>query len=59
MAKVTQADKEVILKAHNELRRKVALGKEKRGINGAQPPASNMREMVTVCSFSVPIKSIN
>jgi len=38
-----QAAKDVIVKVHNELRNKVALGKE---TNGAQPQAANMRKMV-------------
>ena len=33
---------------HNELRRKVAKGQETQGSNGAQPAASNMKEMVYI-----------
>ncbi|KAK3930546.1 Sodium/potassium-transporting ATPase subunit alpha, partial [Frankliniella fusca] len=42
---LTAADRAAVLKAHNELRNKVALGKESRGIT-AQPAAANMRKMV-------------
>merc|ERR1719334_1342146 len=38
----TQAGKELIVKTHNELRQKVASGKE---TIGNQPPATNMRKM--------------
>merc|ERR1712002_1016624 len=38
-----QAAKDVIVKVHNELRNKVAMGNE---TNGAQPQAANMRKMV-------------
>jgi len=38
-----QAAKDMIVKVHNELRNKVAMGNE---TNGAQPQAANMRKMV-------------
>ena len=41
-----QSEKEHIVKLHNELRSKVANGKEDRGIDGPQPRATNMRELV-------------
>ena len=40
-----QADKEVIVNKHNELRAKVANGEEQKGVDGAQPKAANMRKM--------------
>ena len=42
----SQAVKDAIVDKHNELRAKVANGKEKRGVNGRQPKASNMRKLV-------------
>ncbi|KAE8745993.1 hypothetical protein FOCC_FOCC007251 [Frankliniella occidentalis] len=44
-AALTSTDKAAVLKAHNELRNKVALGKETRGTK-RQPAAANMRKMV-------------
>ena len=41
-----QSEKEHIVKLHNELRSKVANGKEERGIDGPQPRAANMRQLV-------------
>ena len=41
-----QAVKDAIVDKHNELRAKVANGEEKRGVNGRQPKASNMRKLV-------------
>jgi len=41
-----QAVKDAIVKKHNELRSKVAKGKETRGVDGSQPKASNMRKLV-------------
>lgn len=38
---------EVIVKVHNDLRRKVAKGEESRGAPGPQPSASNMRKLVS------------
>ena len=40
-----QADREEIVNKHNQLRAKVANGKEQKGIDGAQPKAANMRKM--------------
>jgi hypothetical protein len=36
----------VIVDKHNELRRKVAKGLETRGVNGGQPKAADMFELV-------------
>ncbi len=44
--KMTNADKNLIVFIHNNLRRKVAKGLEFRGNPGPQPAAANMREMV-------------
>lgn len=41
---LTQEDKDLIVKAHNEFRSKLAAGKEQR--SGIIPPAANMLEMV-------------
>ena len=43
---ITEEQKKIIVDKHNELRRKVAKGQETQGSNGAQPAASNMKEMV-------------
>lgn len=43
---LTSTNKAAAVKAHNDLRNKVALGQEKRGLK-AQPSASNMRKMVS------------
>jgi hypothetical protein len=43
----SDADKQAIIDAHNTVRRKVAKGKESRGNPGPQPPAANMRKMVS------------
>jgi len=43
---VDAATQQQIVDLHNELRRKVAKGLEKRGNPGPQPPASNMREFI-------------
>ena len=43
-----QESKDAILDRHNELRRRVAKGRETGGINGPQPGASNMRKMVLI-----------
>ena len=40
---LTEAAKQDILDRHNEVRRKIAQGKE---TSGSQPPASNMRKLV-------------
>lgn len=44
--KMTNADKNLIVSIHNNLRRKVAKGLEFRGNPGPQAAAANMREMV-------------
>ena len=46
---VTAADKTLIVNIHNQMRRQVAKGLEKRGSPGPQPAAANMREIV--CLF--------
>lgn len=43
----SNADKQTIVDAHNNLRRQVAQGRESRGRPGAQPSAANMRKMVS------------
>jgi hypothetical protein len=43
----SDADKNTIVDAHNNLRRTVAQGKESRGNPGPQPPAANMRKLVS------------
>lgn len=48
---LTTTDQSAIVKAHNELRNKVALGQETRGIK-KQPAAANMRKMVRRCRES-------
>jgi len=45
-AGVTEEEKIIIVKTHNDLRTKIAQGKEKSGAPGPQPKASNMKEMV-------------
>ena len=45
-AGVSNEDKELIVRLHNELRCQVAKGLELRGAPGPQPGATNMREMV-------------
>lgn len=42
----TKADKEEIVNKHNQLRAKIANGKEQKGVDGSQPKAANMRQMV-------------
>ena len=37
----------VILDLHNQYRARVAMGQERRGRGGPQPPAANMRQLVT------------
>ncbi|XP_033607394.1 venom allergen 3-like [Cryptotermes secundus] len=43
---LTQKEKDLIVRKHNELRSKVANGQEHKGNPGPQPPASNMAELV-------------
>ena len=43
---IFQDDIKVVVNKHNELRRKVAKGLETRGVNGAQPKAADMYELV-------------
>ncbi|KAJ1530155.1 hypothetical protein ONE63_005086 [Megalurothrips usitatus] len=43
---ISNSDKDLIVRLHNEYRNKVALGQEKRGKNHPQPSASNMRKIV-------------
>lgn len=38
--------KDSIVSKHNELRAKVANGQETQGVDGAQPKAANMKELV-------------
>ena len=38
--------KDAIVNKHNELRSKVASGNEARGVNGGQPSATNMKQLV-------------
>ena len=40
-----KAIKDAIVGKHNELRAKVANGKEKLGLDGSQPKAANMRKL--------------
>lgn len=42
---MSNADKNAIVNKHNQLRRRVAKGQEKRGRPGPQPSASNMRQL--------------
>jgi len=42
----SKAVKDAIVDRHNELRAKIANGKEKRGVDGRQPKAANMRKLV-------------
>ena len=43
---VVKAMKDTIVSKHNELRSKVANGLEVLGVDGTQPKAANMRELV-------------
>jgi hypothetical protein len=40
-----QAEKDIILKTHNDQRRKVAMGQESQGAGGGQPNAANIFEL--------------
>ena len=44
-------EKEEIMRIHNELRAKLANGKERRGRPGPQPPAADMEQMVGQVDF--------
>ena len=44
---VTDAEKAEIVRVHNELRAKLANGKESRGSPGPQPAAADMEQMVS------------
>jgi hypothetical protein len=44
---ISGAEKQTIVDAHNNLRRQVALGWETRGRSGGQPPAANMKKLVS------------
>jgi len=48
-----ETEKQVILDVHNDLRRRVAKGLETRGNPGPQPPAANMRKLVSETSLTV------
>ena len=41
-----EEEKKIIVDKHNELRRYLAEGKETRGVNGTEPKAANMNELV-------------
>ncbi|EZA55693.1 Venom allergen [Ooceraea biroi] len=44
-AGLTNSEKDLIVRKHNELRQRVASGQETRGSPGPQPPASNMQDL--------------
>jgi hypothetical protein len=46
-------EKQYILDAHNNISRRVAKGLETRGNPGPQPPAANMRKLVSVKKLAV------
>ena len=43
----SDSDKQAVVYIHNQLRSKVALGKETAGRPGPQPPAANMKKLVS------------
>jgi len=49
---VSNADKAEIIRVHNELRAKIALGQESFGKPGPQPPASDMETIVSFIQLS-------
>ena len=49
---VTEAELKTILEVHNRYRAKIARGEERRGSPGPQPPAANMKIMVSYCCCS-------
>jgi hypothetical protein len=53
--RATEAEKRIILDLHNQLRQKVASGKEKRGSPGPQPAAAFMPDLVRLLSILEPI----
>ena len=46
---VSQAEKDEIVRVHNEFRSRLASGRERRGRPGPQPPATDMEQMVSFC----------
>ena len=58
---ISALEKQNIVGIHNDYRRRVASGQEPRGSTGAQPSASNMREMVNNCPLrlTLPLGIIN
>ena len=47
---MTDSERRLVVRLHNERRAFLANGREKRGDPGPQPPASNMMELVLVVS---------
>jgi hypothetical protein len=54
---LTQKEKDLIVRKHNELRGMVANGQEYKGTPGPQPRASNMAELVSIGSSAKNILS--
>jgi len=50
---ICDTEKQYIVDVHNSLRRRVAKGLETRGNPGPQPPAANMRKLVSEMSLAV------
>ena len=48
---VSAKEQEIILDVHNVYRSQIAMGQERRGRPGPQPPAANMRQMVRSISL--------